>query len=167
MKYRKLSLITVVALLGLGLTFWIGLGKRSLMRYHQYLDERQLPEFWQKFRLVNPLEGIGKRRAYTPKEMEILRWAVEDKSWAIRVEALAALSKANYDPRQRQEAIQLALKRLQDPHWVVRVYALDVLKQLKAKSSASYVLPLLNDPKPEVRKVAIETLQQLGYQVRE
>lgn len=167
MQYRKLLLITTVALLGLGLTFWIGLGKRSLMRYSQYSDERQFPEFWQKFRLVNPLEDIGKRRAYTPKEMEILRWAVEDRSWAIRVEALAALSMANYDPQQRQEAIQLAVKRLQDPHWVVRVYALDVLKRLNAKSSAPHILPLLNDPQPEVRKVAKETLQKLGYQVRE
>jgi HEAT repeat protein len=99
--------------------------------------------------------------------MEILRWAVQDKSWAIRVEALAALSRANHDPKQKQEAIQLAIKSLQDSHWVVRIYALDVLKRLNAKSSIPHILPLLNDPRPEVRREAQRTLQQLGYKVSE
>jgi hypothetical protein len=167
MRYKWLLAVTAVALLGGGVAFWKGLGKHSAMRYSRYPDERQFPEFWQKFYLVNPLESVGKKRAYTQKEMEILRWAVQDKSWAIRVEALAALSRANHDPKQKQEAIQLAIKSLQDSHWVVRIYALDVLKRLNAKSSIPHILPLLNDPRPEVRREAQRTLQQLGYKVGE
>jgi hypothetical protein len=92
MRYKRLLVVTIAVLLGIGIALWKGLGKYSVVRYSRYPDERQFPEFWQKFQLVNPLESVGKRRAYNQKEMEILRWAVRDKSWAIRVEALAALS---------------------------------------------------------------------------
>ncbi len=167
MRYKWLLLVTIVTLLGVGIAFWKGLGRYSVTRYSRYPDERQFPEFWQKFHLVNPLESVGKVRAYTQKEMEILRWAVRDKSWAIRAAALAALSRANHDPKQREEAIRLAIESLKDSHWVVRIYALDVLKRLNANSSIPHILPLLNDPRPEVRKEAQRTLQQLGYKVGE
>ncbi|MEJ7614014.1 MAG: HEAT repeat domain-containing protein [Candidatus Fervidibacter sacchari] len=167
MRYKRLLVVTIAVLLGIGIALWKGLGKYSVVRYSRYPDERQFPEFWQKFHLVNPLESVGKRRAYNQKEMEILRWAIRDKSWAIRVEALAALSCANHDPKQREEAIQLAIESLKDSHWVVRIYALDVLKRLNAKSSIPHILPLLNDPRSEVRKEAKRTLQQLGYKVGE
>ncbi len=167
MRYSWLLLVTFVALLAAGIAFWKGVGKYSVMRYHRYPDERRFPEFWQKFYLVNPLEAVGKKRAYTAKEIEILRWAVRDKFWAIRVEALAALSRAKHDPEQKREAIQLAIERLKDPHWVVRIYALDVLRRLKARSSIPHILPLLSDPSPEVREEAKKTLNQFGYKVSE
>ncbi|MFA0779265.1 MAG: hypothetical protein RJAPGHWK_000760 [Candidatus Fervidibacter sp.] len=116
MRYGWILLATFLLAIGIALTLRGGWGKRSLVRYSRYPDERQFPEFWEKFYLVNPLGGIGVHRAYTPKEMEILRWAVQDESRQIRVEALAAFSRAYHDPQQRREAIQWGIKSLKDPH---------------------------------------------------
>jgi len=38
---------------------------------------------------------------------------------------------------------------------------------LGVKEAIPQILPLLNDPQPEVREAAKWTLQKLGYQVRE
>lgn len=166
MRYICLLLVTIFVLLGTWLALRREWGKRSVIEYHRYRDERRSPEFWQKFYLVLSLAEIGKKRAFTEKEMEILRQIVCDESPKLRVEALYALSWANYDPQQRQEAIQLAVERLNDPNWLVRVFALDVLRRLNARSSIHKILPLLNDPTPEVRQVAKQTLKKLGYTLK-
>jgi HEAT repeat protein len=98
--------------------------------------------------------------------MELLKKFSRDPDKYIRCRALSALRDV-HAPQQRQEAIQIALDHLSDPEWVVRVYALRVLATQMAKEHVSTILPLLNDPQPEVRAEAKKTLQRLGYQVRE
>lgn len=49
-----------------------------------------------------------------------------DSDWAVRVRALTALFPVR-DPKQKQEAIEIALEHLRDPEWVVRNYALRLL----------------------------------------
>ncbi|MFN3422435.1 MAG: HEAT repeat domain-containing protein, partial [Armatimonadota bacterium] len=49
---------------------------------------------------------------------------------------------------------------------VVRCYALRTLAGLSAKEAIPFILPLLNDPQPEVRKDAIAVLKKFGYRMK-
>ncbi len=125
--------------------------------YNEYLVKRDM---------IRPLQRTKGKRPFTEKEMQLLRQFARDKLFLIRRRALSALSYTP-DPKQRAEAIQIAIESLNDPWMSVRVYALRLLARQNAKEAVSHILPLLNDPRPEVRQEAKKTLQKLGYQVRE
>ena len=116
-------------------------------------------------RLIS-LQIEGKKRPYTEQEMSLLRKAISDPNYEIRVQAVAALREARHDSKQRQEAIRLITQRLKDPDWLVRAYAVRSMFWLEAKETIPYIIPLLNDPEPEVREAAKETLEKLGYKVQ-
>ncbi len=150
------NLVSVALLIAL---LWLGLGRWGTQggSAREYLLKRDL---------VAPLQGLKGARPFTPQEMDLLRRFARDPDRFIRCRALYALAYAR-EPQQWREAVQIATERLKDEEWVVRVYALRTLARLGAKEAVSSLLPLLNDPQPEVRQQARKTLQQLGYKVGE
>lgn len=76
------------------------------------------------------------------------------------------------EPEKQREVVHkiiktVAIKSLRDPHdWFYRRSALQALAELGDRNVVLHVLPLLQDPKPEVRDAARETLKKLGYQVK-
>lgn len=160
--FRKLVAVSFLGIIAVLVMIWFGLGRRSKPESGVRLD----PVYLAKRDIIAPLQRIRGRRPFTSQEMELLRKFSRDPDEFIRCRALSALSDAR-DPKQRQEAIQIALERLKDSEWVVRNYALRVLAKQGAKEHVSAILPLLNDPQPEVREEVKKTLKKLGYQVRE
>ena len=162
---RRLVLFSFLGIIVVIAMVWFGLGKIGLNRK---ADEGSAldPEYLAKRDLIVPLQRLRGSRPFTPQEMELLRKFARDSNEYIRCRALSALRDVR-DPQQRQEAIRIALERLKDPSWVVRNYALRVLAAQGAKEHVPQILPLLNDPQPEVREEAKKTLRKLGYQVRE
>ncbi len=130
-------------------------------------DEWSSPEYLAKINLLRPIQRTKGARPFTPKEMALLRQFIRDPDPFIRVRAVTAFFWDPKDPQQRKEAIQLLRERLKDPEWLVRSYALHALARLGAKETVPDILPLLNDPHPDVRNWAQKALKQLGYQVRE
>jgi len=125
------------------------------------------PEYLAKLNQIRSIQRIKGTRPFTPKEMDLLRKFIRDPDLFIRVRAVTAFFWDPKDPQQRKEAIQLLRERLKDPEWLVRSYALHALARLGAKETVPDILPLLNDPHPDVRNWAQKALKQLGYQVRE
>lgn len=160
--FRKLLVLSFLGIVAVLVMMWFGLGRRSKPGGEVRLD----PVYLAKRDLIAPLQRIRGSRPFTLQEMELLKKFSRDPDKYIRCRVLSALRDVR-DPQQRQEAIQIALEHLSDPEWVVRVYALRVLATQMAKEHVSTILPLLNDPQPEVRAEAKKTLQKLGYQVRE
>lgn len=157
-RLRTLLVITFIMAAAVIATVWLGLGRKSREQGHLS------PEYLAKRDLVAPLQRVRGSRPFTPQEMQILRQFARDPDRFIRCRALSALSYVR-DPQQRKEAIFIALERLKDEEWVVRVYALRALGLLGATDAVPHILPLLNDPQPEVREEAKKTLQMLGYKV--
>lgn len=92
---------------------------------------------------------------------------MNDPDWRIRCRALDALRYGKFqDTSQKRKAVQAAIECLKDPEWVVRCYALRTLAGLSAKEAVPFILPLLNDPQPEVKEDAIAVLKRLGYRVK-
>lgn len=115
--------------------------------------------------------ALNGSRPYTSKEMKLLRELAQMKEgdclWRDhRGDAIYLLS-LSPDPRQREEALHFAIDGLKDPCWYIRVLSVKALDRLRAKETVTLILPLLNDPQPEVREEAKKTLQKLGYQVGE
>ncbi|GBC98332.1 hypothetical protein HRbin17_00834 [bacterium HR17] len=158
--FRKIVVVSFLGIIAVLVMMWFGLGRRSKPESGVHLD----PVYLAKRDLVAPLQKVRGRRLFTPQEMELLRKFSRDPDKYIRCRALSALRYVR-DPQQRQEAIQIALERLKDPEWVVRNYALRVLAAQGAKEYVPQILPLLNDPQPEVREEVKKTFQKLGYQV--
>ncbi|MCS7186880.1 MAG: HEAT repeat domain-containing protein [Armatimonadota bacterium] len=159
---RKLVILSLLGTAGVGAMIWLRLGWHQLRSSGQRLD----PTYLAKRDLIAPLQRIRGQRPFTSQEMELLKKFARDPDKFIRCRALSALRDVR-DPQQRQEAIKIALERLKDPEWVVRNYAMRVIAAQGAKEYVSQILPLLNDPQPEVREEAKKTLQKLGYQVSE
>lgn len=165
---RRLLVVGAVTVFGLilaALLTWYGIGRKSLKggsRSHltpEYLVKREL--------LKAAYYDVRRRGALSPSALEKVRRLVNDPNKYIRVRALTVLRAAKLsDPQQRQFAIQTAITRLGDPAWIVRIYALRVLADQGAQEAVSHILPLLNDPQPEVREEAKKTLQKLGYKVK-
>ncbi len=160
-----LMVISLFGIIGVSVMVWLGFGK---YRPEPGTGKRLIddPVYMAKRNLIEPLQRLRGSRPFTPQELDLLRKFVRDSNEFIRCRALAALSDVR-DPQQRQEAIKIALERLKDPDWLVRVFALRVLAKQAAKECVSQILPLLNDPQPEVRQEARKTLQHLGYKVSE
>ena len=141
---------------------WKGLGNRSFQQAGQ--RPWLTPDYLAKREIVEWLEELKGRRPFTSDEMAKLREFARDPIWMIRCRALRALSYAQTD-QQRKEAIQIAVQRLRDKEGVVRFYAVLALDRLQARETVPDLLPLLNDPDPDVRKVVLKTLTRFGYSV--
>lgn len=165
---RYLTLVLLTFTLGTVILFAVkfGFGNKSWLPERKEGSLRRDPIFWTKFKQINSLPPIGRKRPYTEQEMNLLRQAISDSNEYIRVEAIAALREAKHDPKQREEAIRLIVPYLKDPDWIVRIYAVRSMFWLEAKETIPYIIPLLNDPEPKVREAAKETLEKLGYKVR-
>lgn len=146
-----------------------------LMLWHSWNQQSEVksasgqlsPEYLAKRDLVSALQDLRGKRPFTRKELDLLLKFVNDSDWRIRCRALDALRYGKFkDNSQNKEAIQAAIECLKDSEWVVRCYALRTLAGLSAKEAVPFILPLLNDPKPEVRKDAIAVLKRLGYRVK-
>ncbi len=169
MSYQRLLLATVGGCLLFALALWQGWGKWSLMhggKPQRLIDD---PEFKVKADFLLSLMQLNGQRPYTLKEMEVLRHFIQSKGTEVservlRGEALYVLA-LSPDPKQQAEAVRFAIERLKDPAWFVRSNALYVLTKLRVKEAVPHILPLLNDPKPEVREDARKALQRLGYRV--
>jgi len=165
---RALGLLTltIVALVLVSLSVWFGLGRkvwRPMVQQRPWMT----PDYLAKRETLKSLYYEARRTGVlSPSGMATVRKLVNDPDWAVRVRALRVLFRVRA-PQQRQEAIKIALERLKDPEWVVRNYALRVLAAQGAKEHVPQILPLLNDPQPEVREEVKKTLRKLGYQVRE
>jgi len=147
--------------------FRLGFGWKSLLPERKEGPLTKDPVVWPKIQFLLSLSTVGKQRPFTEREMEILRKSISDPNKYVRVEAIAALREARHDLKQREEAIKLTIGCLKDPEWIVRAYAIRSIAWLGVKEAIPQILPLLNDPQPEVREAAKWTLQKLGYQVRE
>ncbi len=147
---------------------WHGWGKQPL-RKSEVDDPMHDPVFRAKINAVFALMRLNGSRPYTQEEMAMLHQLInttdtDPDSRFLRSNALFTLS-LSPDPQQRKEAIRLAIERLKDPAWIVRSEAIYVLAKLRVKEAVPHILPLLNDPKPEVREDARKALQRLGYRV--
>jgi HEAT repeat protein len=164
MSLRTLGLmtLTLVGLVLVAVLVWRGFGLR---RGDVSPSEWTTPDYQVKKENLKSLYREARRKGYlNPSEMEIVKKLANDQTWDLRVRALTALFPIR-SQQQRQEVIQIALEKLKDPEWVVRVYALRVLAAQGAKEYVPQILPLLNDPQPEVREEVKKTFQKLGYQV--
>ncbi len=158
---RGLMIVTFVVVMTVIVMVWWGLGRFSKKREQTFLT----PEYLAKREQVSSLRHIAKARPLTNDELNLLRQFAQDPDWRIRFRALTIFRELK--GHQRREAIQIARERLKDETWVVRIIAMRTLASFQAKEAAADILPLLNDPEPEVRKEARKTLQQLGYKVGE
>jgi HEAT repeat protein len=149
--------ITTMGLISVGLLL-------HLFKMAPLTDEKAI--YLAKREKIRPLQQLKGRRPFTEEEMKLLRQFAQDPEFTIRVRALSALSYTP-DPKQREEAIQIAIRSLNDPWSSVRVYALRLLARQNAKEAIPYIIPLLRDPNEHVREQAKKTLQQLGYKVGE
>jgi len=76
------------------------------------------------------------------------------------------------EPEKQREVVRkiiktVAIKSLRDPSdWFYRRSALQALAELGDRNVVSQILPLLQDPVPQVQEAAKETLQRLGYTVK-
>jgi len=162
-RHYLVAVLTVVLVALTLLTVKFGLGWKSFLPERKEGPLRRDPIFWAKFTQIISLPPIGRKRPYTEQEMNLLRKAITDPNKYIRAEAIAALREAKHDPKQREEAIRLIMPFLKDPEWLLRGYAVRSMAHLEAKEAIPQILPLLNDPHPEVRKDAKEALEKLGY----
>lgn len=161
-----LSILSVLVLILVSLAVWFGLGHKTLKTTIQNRPWLT-PDYLTKREILASLYREARRKGSLPSSgIATVKKLANDSDWAIRVRALTALFPVR-DPQQRLEAIKISLERLKDPEWVVRNYAMRVLATQGAKECIPQILPLLNDPQPEVREEAKKTLQKLGYQVRE
>ena len=165
-RYVLLMAVTFLSVAALFLVIKFGFGRRTLLPEKREGSLRRDPIFWEKFNTINWLAPIGRKRPYTEQEMTLLRQAISDPNEYIRAAAISALREAKHDPKQREEVIKLILPCLKDSDWLVRAYAVRSMFWLGAKETIPHILPLLNDPRPEVREAARETLKRLGYQVK-
>jgi HEAT repeat protein len=137
--------ITTMGLISVGLLL-------HLFKMAPLTDEKAI--YLAKREQIRPLQQLKGRRPFTEGEMKLLRQFAQDPEFTIRVRALSALSYTP-DPKQREEAIQIAIRSLND------------LARQNAKEAIPYIIPLLRDPNEHVREQAKKTLQQLGYKVSE
>jgi len=165
-RHYLVAALTVVLVALTLLTVKFGLGWKSFLPERKEGSLRRDPVFWAKFTQINSLPPIGRKRPYTEQEMNLLRRAIVDSNKYIRVVAISALEEAKHDPKQREEAVKLIVPLLKDSEWIVRSYAVTALARLNARETVFQILPLLNDPKPEVREDARKALEKLGYQVK-
>lgn len=154
---KVLGVITSIAIAVFLLMLWHSQNQQSQVK-NEYLVKRDL---------VSALQDLRGKRPFTRHELDLLLKFVNDPDWRIRCRALDALRYGKFqDPSQSKEAIQAAVKSLKDPEWVVRCYALRTLAGLSAKEAVPSILPLLDDPQPEVREDALAVLKRLGYRVK-
>jgi len=167
MGFRFVALVTLsvcLLLLCIGL-IWLGFGKKN--EAIDTLSPKLTPDYLAKREILNSLYyEVRQKGSLQQSAMATVCQMANDSDWNVRVRALSVLYHVR-NPQQRREAIQTALQRLKDHEWVVRNYALRVLAAQQAKEFVPQILPLLNDPQPEVRQEAKKTLQQLGYKVSE
>jgi HEAT repeat protein len=157
---KRLWLLFVITMVGL---ISVGLFLR-LHKMTSLIDEGTV--YLAKREQIRPLQQLKGKRPFTEEEMKLLRQFTQDPDFRIRVRALSALSYTP-DPKQREEAIQIAIKSLNDPWSSVRDRALRLLARQNAKEAVPYIIPLLKDPNEYVRERAKKTLEQLGYKVGE
>lgn len=160
------GLVVFISVFALGVAAflaWKGLGSKSFQKVGQ--RPWLTPDYLSKREIVERLEELRGKRTFTSDEMEKLREFARDLIWMIRCRALHALSYAQTH-QQRKEATQIAVQRLRDKEGVVRFYAVLALNRLQAKEVVPDLLPLLNDPDPDVRKAVLNALIRLGYPVK-
>lgn len=173
MKLKLLLLITICCLLAIILTFWKGLGRQTFPNRASKWSNDPLNDPAYKARedfIINLMDVSGKR-PYTSKEMEMLRQILELKEgdclWRDHYGDAIYLLSLSPDLKQRKEAIRPSIEGLHDPCWYVRALSVKALVRLKKREAVPLIIPLLNDPQPEVRNEVKKALQKLGYQVRE
>ncbi|RME52249.1 MAG: hypothetical protein D6795_06930 [Deltaproteobacteria bacterium] len=71
----------------------------------------------------------------------------------------AAIDVTKLDPQRRKELFHLCRRKLTSEDVEDRLHAIDNLCRLQRKDTTKYLLPLLNDPEPEVR---LRTAQALA-----
>lgn len=174
-KKVALLLITVTCCLFLSLFLWKDLGKQTVTREIKSTpwpnDPLNDPTYKAREEFIISMIALNGIRPYTRKEMKLLRELAQMKEgdclWRDhRGDAIYLLS-LSPDPKQREEALHFAIDGLKDPCWYIRLLSVKTLARLKAKETVTLLLPLLNDPNPEVRKQVKKALQQLGYKVSE
>ncbi|MFA0731739.1 MAG: hypothetical protein RJAPGHWK_000759 [Candidatus Fervidibacter sp.] len=137
-------------------------------RYSAGSDQRRLsPEYMVKRDLVSALQDLRGKRPFSQQEFELLQKLLTDSDWRIRCRALDALRYGKFQNREQYEkAVKATIKCLQDTEWVVHSYALRTLAGLSAKEAIPFILPLLNDPKIEVREDAKAVLKKWGATIK-
>lgn len=163
-RVKVLGFITATAIAVFALMLW---QHQSQQPDVKNVSGQLSPEYLAKRDLLTPLEDLRGKRPFTRRELDLLLKFVNDPDWRIRCRALDALRYGKFqDTSQSREAVQAAIKCLKDPEWVVRCYALRTLAGLSAKEAVPFILPLLNDPQPEVREDAVAVLKKFGYRVK-
>ncbi len=161
---KVLGFITAVAIAVFALMLWWSQSRKPDINS---VSGQLSPEYLAKRDLVSALQDLRGKRSFTHQEFDLLLKFLNDPDWRIRCRALDALRYGRFQNNsQNRKAVKAAIERLKDPEWVVRCYALRTLTGLSAKEAIPFILPLLNDPQPEVREDAIAVLKKFGYRMK-
>jgi hypothetical protein len=161
-----LGLIALLVLLGWAfvLTARHGQQTRPAPEYSSAEDEldvsraMRLPEY-KELTSNYPLRPKGMTREKGARLIELTRHS----SPALRGLAVRQLGFVEDD--SRKEALVILSDRLQDPHFFVRISAMDALAILGAKEQIPAILPFLNSPDFNERACAKRALARLGHLV--
>jgi len=163
-KIKILTLVTIVMIIVFIFTLYWAQGQKHGAGSDQW---HLSPEYMVKRDLVGALEDLRGKRPFSQQEFGLLQKLLTDSDWRIRCRALDALRYGKFQNQEQYEkAVKATIKCLEDKEWVVRSYALRTLAGLSAKEAIPFILPLLNDPKPEVREDAKTILKKWGYEER-
>jgi len=172
-KYKLLIYITILCFFVFVFTFWKGLGRwtaNSPARASKWSnDPLNDPAYKVREDFIIRLMSVSGKRPYTDDEMKMLRKLLELKEgdclWRDHYGDAIYLLSLSPDPKQRKEAIQPAIRGLNDPCWYIRALSVKALVRLKGKEATSLIVPLLNDSQAEVRSEVKKALKKLGYQI--
>lgn len=107
----------------------------------------------ERARLSEITQKLSKKLGLTSSDVQFLEELSENEDFYLRAEALIALP-FNNTPEGNVATERIALKKIADKEWLVRNTALNALRRIKSSHAKEIARDLLNDPSPEVRKVA-------------
>ncbi len=124
---------------------------------------RQPPPATDPFERVKQLQHKPEAQGYTASEFHELVRLASDPDPLVRTRAITAMFRVQ-TPEQKKQALEVMHHALNDPHPLVRQYAVSGIGRLGSAQDIPALRRMLSDPAPLVRQGAERALQKLGYE---